>query len=85
MAPQGGWQRTPPYGDERKALTARCRICQGNVLAAGSTDGTAWMWLAETGECMQVFAGHEGGVTCGTFSGTGKVRWGQRASSRWGE
>ena len=23
--------------------------------------GTAWMWLAQTGQCVQVFAGHDGG------------------------
>lgn len=47
-----------------------------NVLAAGSGDGTAWMWLPATGTCMQVFAGHEESVSCGAFSGTGKVRGG---------
>ena len=45
---------------------------KGNVLLAGSSDGTVWMWLAATGACMQVFAGHEGAVTCGIFTPDGK-------------
>ena len=45
---------------------------KGNVLLAGSSDGTVWMWLAATGACMQVFAGHEGAVTCGVFTPDGK-------------
>jgi hypothetical protein len=24
-----------------------------------------WMWLSHDGQCVQVFAGHDGGVTCG--------------------
>ena len=36
-----------------------------NALIAGSKDGTVWMWLAHNGQCVQVFAGHDGGVTCG--------------------
>ena len=44
---------------------------KGNVLLAGSQDGTVWMWLALTGACMQVFAGHEAGVTCGGFTSDG--------------
>jgi ribosome assembly protein SQT1 len=31
------------------------------------------MWLATTGECMNVFAGHEDSVTCGSFTGSGKM------------
>ena len=27
---------------------------KGNVLLAGSSDGTVWMWLAASGACMQV-------------------------------
>ena len=45
---------------------------KGNVLLAGSSDGTVWMWLAATGACMQVFAGHEGAVTCGIFTPDGR-------------
>ena len=40
-------------------------------MLAGSQDGTVWMWLALTGACMQVFAGHEAGVTCGGFTSDG--------------
>lgn len=46
---------------------------KGNVVLAGAGDGTAWLWLATTGVCMQVFAGHEGAVRCGGFSGNGKM------------
>ncbi|KAJ8546876.1 hypothetical protein ON010_g11358 [Phytophthora cinnamomi] len=49
-----------------------CWHKKGNVVLAGSGDGTVWMWLATTGECMHVFAGHEDGVTCGSFTGSGK-------------
>ena len=31
-----------------------------------------WMWLAHNGQCVQVFAGHEGGVACGVFTKDGK-------------
>ena len=44
----------------------------GTVLLAGSTDGTVWMYHAPTSKCMQVFVGHEGDVTCGTFTNDGK-------------
>lgn len=30
------------------------------------------MWLANTGQCVQVFAGHDGGVSCGLFTLDGK-------------
>ena len=46
---------------------------KGNVLLCGSSDGTVWMWLATTGACMQVFAGHEGAVTCGLFTPDGRA------------
>jgi hypothetical protein len=54
---------------------------KGDVLLAGSTDATAWMWHAphytpktkgaplKHAECMAVFAGHEADVTCGAFAG----------------
>ena len=53
---------------------------KGNVFAVGSTDGTAWMYLAKTGAVMQVFAGHDpspdedsgGGVTAGKFTPDGR-------------
>jgi ribosome assembly protein SQT1 len=46
----------------------------GTVLLAGSvSDGTVWMYHAPTGRCMQVFVGHEGGATAGSFTPDG--RW----------
>lgn len=41
---------------------------RGDVVLAGSQDSTTWMWLATTGECLRVFAGHDGSVTCGLFT-----------------
>jgi angio-associated migratory cell protein len=46
---------------------------KGNAVLAGSKDGTIWMWLANTGQCVQVFAGHDGGVSCGLFTLDGKA------------
>lgn len=46
---------------------------KGNVILAGSLDSTVWMWFATTGECMRVFAGHEGRVNCGAFTCDGKA------------
>lgn len=46
---------------------------RGNVILAGSGDGTVWMWLATTGECMNTFIGHANPVTCGAFSPDGKL------------
>ncbi len=46
---------------------------RGNAILAGSKDGTAWMWLAHNGQCMQVLAGHDGTVACGLFSNDGKT------------
>ena len=31
------------------------------------------MWLAHNGQCVQVFAGHDGEVTCGLFTSDGKT------------
>eukprot|EP00879_Flechtneria_rotunda_P025198 GHRR01026766.1.p3 GENE.GHRR01026766.1~~GHRR01026766.1.p3 ORF type:complete len:222 (+),score=50.23 GHRR01026766.1:450-1115(+) len=31
-----------------------------------------WMWLAQSGHCMQVFSGHNGPVTAGAFTPDGK-------------
>ena len=45
---------------------------RGAVLLAGSTDMTCWMWQAKSATCMQVFAGHEGPVTCGQFAPNGR-------------
>lgn len=46
---------------------------KGNAIIAGSKDGTVWMWLAHNGQCVQVFAGHDGGVSSGCFSLDGKL------------
>ena len=46
---------------------------KGNAIIAGSKDGTVWMWLTQTGQCVQVFAGHDGGVSCGCFTKDGNV------------
>ena len=46
---------------------------KGNAVIAGSRDGTIWMWMATDGSCLQVFAGHEGGVSQGCFSKDGKL------------
>lgn len=45
---------------------------RGNVLLAGTEDGTCWMWTIPTGQCMHVLAGHSDSVTCGRFSPDGK-------------
>jgi len=45
---------------------------KGHVLAAGSEDGTCWLWNAAKGDCMQVFSGHVGPVLSGTFSPSGR-------------
>lgn len=45
---------------------------KGNAVIAGSRDGTCWMWLANNGQCVQVFAGHDGAVTSGCFTKDGK-------------
>ena len=51
---------------------------KGDVLLAGSSDGTAWMWstppaASPAATCMQVFAGHAGGVSAGLFTRDGKL------------
>ena len=45
---------------------------KGEVLLAGSTDYTTWMWSASSGTYMQMFGGHGGPVTCGAFLPDGK-------------
>jgi ribosome assembly protein SQT1 len=45
---------------------------KGNVVVAGSRDGTVWMWMAHDGQCMQVFAGHDGAVPVGCFTADGR-------------
>lgn len=44
---------------------------RGKVVLAGSEDYSAWMFSASTGQCMQVFTGHEASVTCGGFTPDG--------------
>ncbi len=56
---------------------------KGNAVVAGSKDSTVWMWLTGAapaagappgeGQCVQVFAGHDGAVTAGCFSSDGKT------------
>ena len=51
----------------------------GTVLLVGSiADGTIWMYHVPQKTCMQVFCGHEAGVTAGAFSPDGK--WALSAS-----
>jgi angio-associated migratory cell protein len=51
----------------------------GTVLLAGSmADGTIWMYHIVQKTCLQVFCGHESGVTAGSFSPDGK--WALSAS-----
>lgn len=47
---------------------------RGDVLLAGSSDGTVWMWsvVGKAASCMQVFAGGEGEAAAGGFSRDGK-------------
>ena len=45
---------------------------RGSILLAGGEDGTIWMWSLPSGNCMQVFTGHNEAVTCGDFSPDGK-------------
>jgi len=45
---------------------------KGNVLLAGATDSTLWLYQLPKGTVMQVFAGHLGPVNCGEFTPDGK-------------
>ncbi|KAK1746772.1 WD40 repeat domain-containing protein [Skeletonema marinoi] len=46
----------------------------GTVLLVGSiADGTIWMYHTPSKQCLQVFVGHEGGVTDGVFTMDGKA------------
>mmetsp|Transcript_24575 Transcript_24575/g.37641 ORF Transcript_24575/g.37641 Transcript_24575/m.37641 type:complete len:507 (-) Transcript_24575:39-1559(-) len=46
----------------------------GTVLLVGSiADGTIWMYHTPSKQCLQVFVGHEGGVTDGSFTMDGKA------------
>ncbi|KAL2911525.1 60S ribosomal subunit assembly or modification protein [Polyrhizophydium stewartii] len=46
---------------------------KGNVILAGSEDGSVWMWQIPSGNCMNVFTGHVEPVTCGQFTPDGKL------------
>ena len=43
-----------------------------NVLAAGASDSTVWMWHIPSGKVMNVFSGHTAAVSCGQFSPDGR-------------
>ena len=45
---------------------------KGDVVLAGSSDMSIWMWSVPTGNCMTVFSGHSGSVSCGCFTQDGK-------------
>lgn len=45
---------------------------KGNVIAAGGSDATVWMWNLPAGNVMNVFSGHTAAVTCGRFTPDGK-------------
>ena len=45
---------------------------RGDILLAGSSDFTAWMWNGQSGEFMASFTGHAGSVSCGAFTPDGK-------------
>lgn len=46
---------------------------RGPVLLAGSADSVAYMWNAAKSKFMMAFAGHEDGITCGSFTSDGKL------------
>ena len=45
---------------------------RGDIILAGSSDFTAWMWNGQTGEFMASFTGHAGPVSCGGFTPDGR-------------
>lgn len=50
-------------------------ICFHNnfdALIAGGGDGTIWLWDVNSGDCLNVFVGHEGPATCGCFTPNNK-------------
>lgn len=42
---------------------------KGDVVLAGSEDFSVWMWLARSGDCMQVWHGGRGGCRWGKAVG----------------
>ncbi|KAF9178836.1 hypothetical protein BGZ51_000487 [Haplosporangium sp. Z 767] len=45
---------------------------KGNIILAGATDSSVWMWAVPSGAFMNVFNGHSGPVTSGMFTPDGK-------------
>ncbi|KAL0078121.1 WD40-repeat-containing domain protein [Phycomyces blakesleeanus] len=45
---------------------------KGNILLAGASDGTLWMWAMPSGKFMNIFTGHAAPVTSGCFTPDGK-------------
>ncbi|KAI9489995.1 WD40-repeat-containing domain protein [Zychaea mexicana] len=45
---------------------------KGNILLAGASDSTIWMWAMPSGKFMNIFNGHAGAVTAGHFTADGK-------------
>lgn len=44
-------------------------------MLAGSEDCSLWMWNADKGVYLNMFSGHNQGVTCGDFTPDGKKKW----------
>lgn len=49
-----------------------CWHPRGNILACGGADTTVWIYEAVSGQCINVLAGHEDSVSCGSFTFDGK-------------
>ncbi|KAI9277314.1 WD40-repeat-containing domain protein [Phascolomyces articulosus] len=45
---------------------------KGNILLAGASDSTIWMWAMPSGKFMNIFNGHAAPVTAGHFTADGK-------------
>ncbi|ORY92277.1 WD40-repeat-containing domain protein [Syncephalastrum racemosum] len=45
---------------------------KGNILLAGASDSTVWMWAMPSGKFMNIFNGHAAPVTAGCFTPDGK-------------
>ena len=46
---------------------------RGRLILAGSEDSTVWMWNADRGVYLNMFAGHNSTVTCGDFTPDGNA------------
>lgn len=51
--PVRAWRVPGAVAELGGGLLAGC-MHAGNILLAGSKDGTIWMWLASTGDCIKV-------------------------------